>query len=226
MVYRARSRSRSRGGFRRFSRRPKSDLLPLSDCNDIFAIISQPEADCTDDLQQPSSSAILYPGLMGRVPGTIPSQDRQFQKLSKGYKFKGMRFQLSITAPLELSAAVDYTYTMDIRCAWILVNLDPITAAPLEFPTFNLFTTSELDKADILWRESFTLDFRGRSTLAMFHQLESRTAQRDPTFVIRTKRNVPEDKALLFVMQAYNLFGAPLSVNLELFGYAAVQNWR
>jgi len=226
MAYRKFSRSRRSFGGRRFSRRPKSDLIPLSDCNDSFAFVSQPEADCTDDTQVPGTVAILYPSLMGRVAGSIPSQDRQFQKLSKGYKFRGMRFQLSITAPLELGAAVDYSYTMNVRCAWVVMSQQPVTGVPLELATFNLFTTSELDKADILWRESFTIDFRGRSTLAMFHQLEGREATRDPTFVIRTKRNVPEDKCIIFVMQTYNLFGTALSVNTELFGYAALVNWR
>jgi len=228
MAYRKFSRSRSRGGFRRF-RRPKSDLIPLSDCNDVFSFPSQPEADCTDDIQSPSTVAILYPSLMGRVAGSIPSQDRQFQKLSKGYKFRGMRFQLGITAPLDVSASVGYSYCGNVRCAWCVMSQNPVTGVPLELASFNLFTTSELDKADILWRESFTLDWRGwnnGSASTLTSELSCDIAQRDPTFVIRTRRNIPEDKCLIFVAQMYNLFATALSVNLELFGYAAVQNWR
>jgi len=228
MAYRKFSRSRSRVGMRR-SRRSRNDLVPLSDCNDVFSFTSTPEADCTDDLTSPGTVAILYPSLMGRVAGSIPSQDRQFQKLSKGYKFRGMRFQLSVTAPLDVGANVAYSYCGNIRCAWCVMSQHPVTGVPLELASFNLFTTSELDKADILWRESFTLDWRGwnqGSASTLTSELSCDSAQRDPTFVIRTRRNIPEDKCIIFVMQMYNVSAFPLSVNTELFGYAALQNWR
>jgi len=229
MAYRKFSRSRrSFGNRRRF--RVKSDLIPLSDCNDVFSFVSQPEADCTDDTQSPGTNAIQYPSLMGRVAGSIPSQDRQFQKLSKGYKFRGMRFQLAMTAPIDVDAVVPYSECLNVRCAWCVMSQHPVTGTPLELASFNLFTTSELDKADILWRESFTLNFTGwnnqQTDVQLVAALRCDDAKRDSTFVIRTRRNIPEDKCIIFVMQTYNMFGAPLSLNLELFGYAAVQNWR
>lgn len=160
------------------------------------------------------------------MSGTTPPLDQQLEKLSRGLKFRGMRFQLNMSAPFDLQANVDYQYTTHILCAWTVMNLDPITEAPLELPSFNLFTNSEYDKADILWREAFTLNFGGTSgNIPYQHTFRSREALRDPTFVIKTRRNLRENQALIFVLQTYNLFQDSLNLDFDLFGYAAVQNW-
>lgn len=68
MAYRARTKFRRRGGFRRARRR--SDLIPFSDCNTVVALVSTPEADCTDPTQHPGTYAVEFRNLEGRTSGS------------------------------------------------------------------------------------------------------------------------------------------------------------
>jgi len=212
-------------------RRSRSDLVPLSDCNDVVA--SPPTTgDCNDaaNLTGVTTYALGFPNLMGRTSGPTSPLDAQMQKLSRGLRLRGLRFCFEVSAPIDTTAQIPYSYCMAFRAAWAVFTLDPITQAPLELPRFNLFTISENDKADLLWRHMFTVNFTGNdgeSGPFIDTALKCEYAQHARWFNIRTRRNLREDQQLYFVLQNSNQFvlNIAMSWNLELFGFAAVKNW-
>jgi len=242
-----------RGGFRRRAssfrrRRSRSDLLPLSLCQEFQVVDPTVPSEllCSDDVtdrqtqNKGTSQLFLFNNLDGGLTLTASGESDQREKLSRGLKFRGAQFDLNIANSLVYQQAVDGTGLIVARFAVVVIDLDPLTGNPLGPGSLpDLFTQREQDKGDILWREQFHIPWwitqcsvadgfpacdtnaslMGFMGFALRHQQHHRVR-------IRTRRNLKENQALALAVHAvHTLSSLTLSFVFDLFGFAAVKNW-
>lgn len=231
-----------RFGKRTFKRRSRADLLPISACQFTASVLPQNDDGCQDD-DGHSDTIFAFEQLWGGLPTTSgPSNTGMaFNKLSRGLRFRGMKFQFEIQCPIMDTA--DVADVLDIaqpvRCAWYKQKLIPdTTGGTMGLVPYvpSLWTNAEADKVDFLWRwqglvrwrgfdfnqvgtspDFVSLDFRGYST----------TDSNFPFHTIRTRRNLDEDEAIVFqvsIAHPSGFAGVNFPVDIELFGFAAVRN--
>jgi len=240
MAWRRRGRFTRSSGARTFRRRTRSDLLPISFCQQFQGVDPAVEGqDCGTRGTDPFPGTIRvvpFPNLQGDLGDTAVLENTQLQKLSRGLKFRGMQFDLNVTNGLLYGQMFNGVGLLVARAAVVKIERSPDTGAPAEIP--NLFSIAESDKTDILWRAQYHIPWSvtdqvvaacdsglGLDCPNNFGQdapFQSRIHQR---IKIRTRRNLKETEGLFFVWHVTQTSFLSLGFVSDLFGFAEVKNW-
>lgn len=241
MAFRRFRRSRAR----RFSRRARNDLIPFSACQFTASLQIPGNFNCAND-QGHSDTVFVFPQLWGGLPTFGPTGEAEsafaFDKLSRGLKFRGMNFQFAIQCPIidTTDQAEVLNVQQPFRAAWFKTQLIPDETGGTVgvIPNIpNLWSEMEQEWTDCLWRHQGILQFTGFAfgnhpnvqVSIPFTECFSTGTRFDPHFRVKTRRNLNENEALMFVVSIANPLGFEgaenFSVDIELMGFAACKNW-
>jgi len=231
-----------RKSFRR-APRARNDLLPITLCEEVVTVPPNTGQNCDASWAEGSENGFSYvglPNLTGSMVHGVAVLDSPLQeRLSRGLKLRGMEFDLNIANSMLTDQQATGRGIIVARAAIVVLTVDPNTGAPLftaaTQPVGNLFTNTEQDKDDILWRAQFhvpwstiTQDFTsfvedcGPCPFINLNELQYLVHRR---VRIRTRRNLKEDQSVFFCWNTSSTVNAPLAFVFDLFGFAAVQNW-
>jgi len=228
---------RFRKNFRRRTRRPGANMIPMSICGNGY--LSTAGSACSGGFAQ----LFLLDGLQGEETGTTAAtgltvSDRLLQQTErKSLLIQSLRFHWGVTQA-SYPDGLNVQYQLATRAAILRVEVDSF-GAPGEFP--NLFSKFDNVVGDVLWRGAGIV--KGANDLSCDGEVTCRDSFTGSGNInsgvgtmwwagslpvhVKAKRRLGPRQALFFAVQTHNPLTGPgndIDMALELFGVAAVRS--